>query len=274
MSTASVAIAVAPNGGRRTKADHPALPITVEDLARDARACREAGAAMIHAHIRDVQGRHLLDADTYRAAIAAIAREIGRGLVIQITSESVGRYAPEAQMAVVKAVRPEAVSLALRELAPDSASEPAFAEFLGWLRREHVVPQIILYSAAEAQRFADLTRRGVIPFERLPVLFVLGSYAGTRDSEPADLEAFLAPPLSIPAHWMVCAFGRHEADCLVTTAQRGGHARVGFENNLQQADARPAIDNASQVRALAARLQPAGFALQGADDLRAAWATN
>lgn len=228
---------------------------------------------MIHAHIRDPQGRHLLDADTYRAAIAAITREVGRELVIQITSESVGLYDPAAQMAVVKAVRPEAVSLALRELAPDPASEPAFAEFLGWLRREHVVPQIILYSAAEAQRFADLTRRGVIPFDRLPVLFVLGAYAGTRDSEPSDLEPFLAPPLPVPAHWMVCAFGRHEADCLVATAGRGGHSRVGFENNLLQPDGQPAIDNASQVRTLAARLQQDGFALQRADELRAAWAT-
>jgi len=50
-------------------------------------------------------------------------------LVLQITSESVGRYSPAEQMAVVQAVRPEAVSLALRELAPDAASERHLRNF-------------------------------------------------------------------------------------------------------------------------------------------------
>ena len=56
------AIAVAPNGGRRGKKDHPALPIGPEELASTAAACLEAGAAMIHAHVRDRDGGHLLDA--------------------------------------------------------------------------------------------------------------------------------------------------------------------------------------------------------------------
>ncbi len=111
-----MAIAVAPNGGRRTQADHPALPLTPAELARVAAECRDAGAAMIHTHVRDRDGDHLLDAEAYRAAIAAIRAEVGDDLVLQITSESLGRYRPEEQMAVVRATRPEAVSLALREL--------------------------------------------------------------------------------------------------------------------------------------------------------------
>lgn len=47
-----ISIAVAPNGGRRTKADHPAIPLTPEELALTARDCLDAGAAMIHVHVR------------------------------------------------------------------------------------------------------------------------------------------------------------------------------------------------------------------------------
>ena len=96
----AVAIAVAPNGGRRTKADHPQLPLTPSDLARAAAACRDAGAAMIHIHVRDAQGEHLLDADAYRAATAAIRATVGDGLVIQITSEALGKYSAEEQRAL------------------------------------------------------------------------------------------------------------------------------------------------------------------------------
>lgn len=63
-------IAVAPNGGGRTKQDHP-------ELARAACECLEAGASMIHVHIRNLDGTHLLDANAYRSAIAAIPRRGG-----------------------------------------------------------------------------------------------------------------------------------------------------------------------------------------------------
>ena len=112
------AIAVAPNGGRKVKADHPAVPLTPAELAVTAAQCLEAGAAMIHAHVRNADGSHLLDADAYRDAIAAIRSTVGDKLVMQITSEALGKYTPAEQRAVVQAVKPEAASLALRELVP------------------------------------------------------------------------------------------------------------------------------------------------------------
>ena len=120
-------LANAPNGATRTKADHPALPMSAAELARTAAEIAEAGAALIYVHVRDGEGRHLLDADAYRAATQAIRAEVGDRLVVQITSEAAGRYVAPEQMAVVRAVRPEAVSLALREIVADAASEAAAA---------------------------------------------------------------------------------------------------------------------------------------------------
>src|SRR3546814_7478658 len=95
------AIAVAPNGARRTRADPPRLPMTAAEIARDAAEAREAGAAMIHLHVRDGDGRHTLDAGLYRDATAAVRRAVGDGLVVQITTEAVGRYPPAEQMAEI-----------------------------------------------------------------------------------------------------------------------------------------------------------------------------
>ncbi|TIR32992.1 MAG: 3-keto-5-aminohexanoate cleavage protein [Mesorhizobium sp.] len=268
---APTAIAVAPNGGRRGKQDHPALPIGPQELARTAAACLEAGAAMIHAHVRDRDGGHLLDAHAYRETTKAIRDAVGERLIIQITSEAVGRYQPAEQMAVVRATRPEAVSLALRELVPNTAHETAFAQFLSWFKSERIAPQIILYAPEEASALAAMQQRGLVPFDDIPVLYVLGRYTPGQVSRPADLLPFLAHDRPRFAHWMVCAFGREETACVTAGALLGGHARVGFENNLTLADGTTAQDNAALVTATKGALTACGVRTAQANDLRAAW---
>jgi 3-keto-5-aminohexanoate cleavage enzyme len=263
-----VAIAVAPNGGRRTKADHPAIPLTASELAETAASCLDAGAAMIHVHVRNRDGGHLLDADAYREAIGSIRSKVGDRLVIQITSEALGIYSPAEQIAVIKEVKPEAVSLALRELVPEDTGEADFAKLLLWMKTENVFPQIILYEPEEATRLADMQRRGLIPWASIPVLFVLGRYTKGQTSQPADLLPFLAPDRPRFAHWSVCAFGRHEAACVTTGALLGGHVRVGFENNLQLSDGKTAVENAELVAVVAQTLTGLGRDLQDGPGLR------
>ncbi len=263
-----VTIAVAPNGGRKTKADHPELPITAEDLARAAAECLEAGAAMIHVHVRGPDGAHLLDADAYRAATAAICAAIGDRLMVQVTSESMGRYGPAAQMAVVVETNPEAVSLALRELAPEAADERPFAHFLAELKRKRVWPQFILYAPEEAARLMAMHKRGLIPFDAIAVLYVLGRFALLRTAAPSDLLPFLTPDAPRFAHWSVCAFGRREAACVTAGALLGGHVRVGFENNVALPGGERAANNAELVAVVARALDGLGFQTQTAAALR------
>ena len=269
--TNPVAIAVAPNGGRRTKSDHPALPMTPAELATTASGCAEAGASMIHLHVRDSQGGHLLDADAYRQVIAAVRAAVGDRLVIQITSEALGIYKPEEQMQVVRDVRPEAVSLALRELAPNETQEPSFGAFLEWLRKAGVVPQIILYSPEEALRLAALQKRGLVPFENLPVLYVLGRYTVAQTSRPSDLLPFLGADMPVFTHWMTCAFGRHETACVTAGALLGGHVRVGFENNLFLPNGVQASANRDLIAAARQAIGVCGLAIADADALRGSW---
>jgi len=261
-------IAIAPNGGRKTKADHPRLPTTIQELARAAAECLQVGAAMIHLHVRDRDGSHLLDAEAYRAAIAGVCGAVGDRLVVQIASDSLGRYGPAEQMAVVLKTNPEAVSLALRELAPEAKDERAFAEFLMNLKRMRVWPQFILYTPEEAVRLAAMQKRGVVPFDAVAVLFALGRYTLLRTAAPSDLLPFLAPEAPRFPHWTVCAFGRREAACVTAGALFGGHVRVGFENNLSLPSGERAESNAELVVAVAQALADLGFTGQTADGLR------
>jgi 3-keto-5-aminohexanoate cleavage enzyme len=263
-----VVVTVAPNGGRKTKADHPALPLTAEELARTAAESLERGASMIHLHVRDAEGRHCLDPEAYRATIAHICQEVGDKLVLQITSESLGHYSPAEQRAAVLKTNPEAVSLALRELAPDPSDEPDFGLFLGKLKTMRIWPQIILYTPAEAERLGAMLKQGLIPFDRLAVLYVLGRYSLTRTASARDLLPFLAPDMPRFASWSVAAYGRRETACVTAAALLGGHARVGFENNFSLPDGGRAGSNAELVGAAAGALEAVGLAPQTAEGLR------
>lgn len=248
-------LAVAPNGARKTKQDHPALPITPLELAETAAAARAAGAAMIHLHVRDGDEKHSLDAGAYGEAIAAVREKVGEDLVIQVTSEAVGIYSAEQQMAMVRAVVPEAVSLAIREIVPDTASEAEAGRFLAWLVEAGILPQYILYDAGDVARFAALRAAGVVPRTAASLLFVLGRYTPGQRSQPSDLLAFLAARAAAAGlcdlPWAVCAFGARETACAATAAALGGHARVGFENNLLLPSGDQAPDNAALVAAAA-----------------------
>lgn len=243
-------IMLAPNGARRTKADHPALPITISETVLAAKAGFEAGAGALHAHVRDDDGAHALDAGLYRELIAEMARAVP-DMPVQITTEAVGRYPPEEQRAVVEAVCPEGVSVALREMWPVEGPDAEASAFYHWAADEGIAVQHILYAPDQVARLARLVRDGHIPSSG-QLLFVLGQYDPPRNGTPDDLTEFIAAMdgLTEPADWAACAFGRRETDCLLAAIAQGGKARIGFENNLLGSDGKPALDNAARVRAL------------------------
>ena len=262
-----VIIMSAPNGARRGRRDHPALPVTPPEIAACAESVVEAGASVLHLHVRDADGRHTLDADVYRTAIAAVREQVGDSVIIQVTSEACGVYSRQQQMALVRELRPEAVSLALRELCPDATSEQDAAAFFAWLMANAVHPQYILYSPAEAARFEDFRRRGIIADEYPFVLFVLGRYSRELAGDPADLDLFCAA-LGERVEWSACCFGVRENDAMQRAMLHGGHVRVGFENNLQLPDGSPARDNAELVRLVAVDAAALRRPLASAHDVR------
>ena len=257
----------APNGARRDKKDHEALPISPGEMADCAQSIADAGASMLHLHVRDEAGRHSLDAERYRAAIGSVRDRVGDRLIIQVTTEACGMYTAAEQMAVVRELRPEAVSLALKELCPDAESETTAAKFFAWLDEHDVMPQYILYSADDVKRFTDLRQRGVIPDARPFVLLVLGRYSDSLTGDPGEIAGCIEG-LQQDVTWMVCCFGETEHDAVVAHDRRRGHARVGFENNLALPGGDIAPDNAALVRVAAKTGTDSGRRVADADDVR------
>lgn len=263
----AVMIAVAPNGARKTQLDHPQLPISPKELAYTAAACQDAGACMLHLHVRDEKLGHSLNTERYKDATQEIRRQIGDELIIQITTEAVGIYTREQQIQAVHEVRPEAVSLAIREISPAGVDEKVSAEFFSFLQRERIAPQYILYDKQDILHFNSLLEREIIPDENISVLLVLGRYTENQQSNAEDIRPLLAYLENIQ-HWSLCAFGASEAECMYKAMELGGHCRVGFENNLLLADATLAPDNAALVQSVSKSAAKLNRKIASADTAR------
>ncbi|WP_404970413.1 3-keto-5-aminohexanoate cleavage protein [Vibrio campbellii] len=266
---ARIAIIVAPNGARKTKQAHAQLPMNTEEMVAEAKASQTVGATMIHLHARDAKGRHSLELDDNLEIYHAVKAAVGDSMIVQLTTEAVGMYSPQQQMALVKAVKPEAASFALRELIPDEQSEEQGFVFFDWVAAQGILSQIILYDQADIERYFSLRERGVLPKHNQHALVVLGRYHEAQQSSPWDLRAlYLERFIEENVRCAVCAFGTREQDCLTHAMLLGLDVRVGFENNHLSSDGQLAKSNAEQVQRLKEVSELLGVPLHDAESFR------
>ena len=189
-------------------------------------------------------------------------------LFIQVTSEAAGRYDAEAQRAMIRALRPASVSVALREMIRAPEDRVAARNLYHWAAENEVDVQHIVYTPDELSWLLREMDAGIIPGTRHQLQFVLGSYASTAPPAPGTLDAYLASLAArrneMEFDWMICAFGPSETASLTEAALRGGKVRVGFENSLWNADGSVARNNAERVREVRAAIEAAR---RGASDL-------
>ncbi|MCL9782764.1 3-keto-5-aminohexanoate cleavage protein [Vibrio sp. S4M6] len=245
--SSKTAIIAAINGATKQKSDHPNLPITTEEIVQDVVECRDAGAVMVHVHARDNQGNHSLEVEDNLKLLAALQDELGDSVIMQLTTEAVGRYEPEQQKRLIKAVCPPAVSFALRELIPNNDDESSACEFFNWVAEQGILSQYILYDREDVKQYLRLCREKLLPRFGRHALLVLGRNRRPLSSHPSDLLPLLLDELIDKESWAACAFGKKEYQCLTTAMLLSGDIRVGFENNLLDPQGNLALSNASQV---------------------------
>lgn len=248
-------VMVAPNGARHTKADHPALPVTLAESIEAAKTCFAAGADGLHLHLRDKDGQHLLDHGLYREAVQELAQTIPK-MTVQITTEAVGIYKPTAQMEVALKSGAELVSASVRELTTGQNPKDTKA-FYQNAADQGIHIQHILYDLSDLLTLKSVLPKPLFAANNLQLLFVLGRYGAPDSSRPKMLDPYLHQMQqdNISPDWATCAFGTAETACLLYTHQKGGKIRVGFENSFWNDDKTLAKDNAERVRSVISALQ-------------------
>ena len=241
---------VAPNGARRIKKDHHAVPLTIKETVETAKACYSAGAGAIHLHVRDEQGNHVLDAGLYKEALNELESQVPN-MHIQVTTEAVGKYSPNDMRKLAYEVTPPGTSIGTAELIPSRKPEDEDIKLYKYLTEAGTKIQHILYKPEDIDLLIDLLNKSDIPIENSWCLFVIGHYTG-KISYPENISPFLKKmeDNQIKLDWSICAFGKEEIGCLEKAVSLGGKIRVGLENSLFMPNGEIAPDNQAKVAAV------------------------
>ena len=241
---------VAPNGARPMKKDHPAVPITIFETAETAKACFDAGADGIHFHMRDQKGQHILDSGLCKEALSELQKKVPR-MHLQVTTEAVGRYSPDAMRKLAYDVVPPGISIGIREMIPSRVPSAEDINLYKNLTEAGTKIQHICYEPKDIDLLSELLSLANIPTNGTWCMFVIGHYSGIV-SNPENIPPFLdkLKKHNINADWAVCAFAKEELSCLKMAIKLGGKIRVGFENSILMPDGKIAPNNESKVQAV------------------------
>ena len=235
-------------GSVPTKADNPAVPITVSEQIESAHAAVEAGAAIIHAHVRMNDGTPTSDPERFAALQDGLLRHCP-GVIIQFSTG--GRSGVGAERGGMLPLRPDMASLSVGSNNFPTRVYENPPELIDWLASEMIKYQI----TAEVEAF-DLShilqavarhQRGGL-YGRLYVQFVLG----VKNAMPVDRHVFdfyveTMARLAPDAPW--CAAGIGAGQILVNewAIAAGGHTRAGLEDNVRLDKHRLAPSNAALI---------------------------
>ena len=251
--TRPAVITVAITGSVPRKADNPGVPVTPAEQIESAHEAYEAGASLVHIHVRDAEENPASDPALF-AEVQLGIRKHCPGMIVQFSTGGRGRSA-EARGAALD-LGPDMASLATGSVNfPTMVYEnaPALIERLAGLMLEHEVkPEIEVFDLAMLYNAKALLERGLLEAP-LHVQFVLG-IPGALPARRKVLE-FLVGELAelLPgATWTAAGIGRHQLEVNHWALELGGHLRTGLEDNIRFDKTRLAASNAELVARAAA----------------------
>jgi len=245
-------ISVAITGSLPQKAQNPAVPITPAEQIEATHEAFEAGAALVHIHVRDDDGKPSSAPDRF-ARVQEGVRKHCPGMIVQFSTGGRGREL--AERGSMLHLAPDMASLATGSVNfPTSVYEnpPDFVEALAAKMLEAgIKPEVEVFDVAMLYNAAELVKAGLLQAPA-HVQFVLG----LKNALPArrELLEFLVSELAsvLPgATWTAAGTGRHQLTVNRWSLELGGHARTGLEDNLRFDNERLAKSNAELVARVA-----------------------
>jgi 3-keto-5-aminohexanoate cleavage enzyme len=228
--SAELIITAAIVGAEVTRAQTPHLPITAGELADEAARCRDAGAAVVHLHVRNPDGTPSQSSELFRAAIEAIRAKTD--VVIQTsTGGAVGMSIDERSGPL--ACKPEMATLncGTVNFGDDVFvnTRPEIRQLAKRIREAGSVAELECYEVGHIDEALALLREGHIS-NPMHFQFVLGIAGAVGARE--DVLRFLISQVPHGATWGVAAVGRHQRPMTELAMRLGGHVRVGLEDNI------------------------------------------
>ncbi|WP_035486057.1 BKACE family enzyme [Geminicoccus roseus] len=265
-----IIISVAITGSVPRKAHNPAVPITPSEQIESTHQAFEAGATLVHIHVRHDDETPASDPERFAQVQDGVRRHCP-GMIIQFSTGGRGR-APAERGSALK-LRPDMASLSTGSVNfPTIVYEnqpPLVTELAGTMKQFGVKPEIEIFDLSHLHGARRLADAGLMD-EQAHLQYVLG----VQNAMPAErhlLEILVEEGLRLfpQATWTAAGIGRHQRPVAGWAIELGGHVRTGLEDNIRVSSERLAGSNAELVSIAAGQIRAAGHRVATPQEARA-----
>ena len=242
-------ICVAITGSVPRKEDNPAVPISIAEQVESTHEAFEAGASIMHAHVRNADQTTTSDPEKF----ARLKEEVEKhcpGMIIQFSTG--GRSGAGAERGGMLPLRPDMASLTVGSNNFPTRVYENPPDLVDWLASEMVAydikPEIEAFDLSHIFQAVKLSQDGRLK-SPLYVQFVMG----VKNAMPVDRASFdffieTLNRLQPEAEWCAAGIGRFQLEVNDWCIRAGGHCRTGLEDNIRLDRDTLAPSNAALVR--------------------------
>lgn len=237
-------------GAEVSKENNPSIPYTVEEIGREAELAYNAGASIIHLHVREDDGSPTQSKERFRVCIEEVKKRCPTVIIMPSTGGAVGMTNEERLQPIYLEPSPEMATLdcgTMNWIGGDEIfvnTENMIINFAEEMNKRGIKYELECFDKGMVDTALRLHYKGYIK-DPMHFNFMFGIKGGINAS-PRDL-LFLVDSIPKNSTFCVGAVGRHEFPMITLSLIMGGHVRVGFEDNIYLSKGKLAESNGQLV---------------------------
>ena len=219
-------------GAEVTKEHNPAVPYTVEEIVREAKSAVDAGAAIVHLHVREDDGTPTQNKARFKVCIDAILKVCPDVILIPSTGGAVGMSAEERLQPTELPIEMATLDCGTCNFGDEvfENTMPMMRDFGKRMIENNIKPEYECFEMGHLDTIVHMAKKGEVPGAPMQFNFVLG-VPGCTSATVGNL-VWMANAIPAGSTWTATGIGRHEFSLAAAAIVMGGHVRVGFEDNL------------------------------------------
>src|SRR5574344_987150 len=257
-------------GAEVTKEQNPNVPYTVEEIVREAKSAVDAGAAIVHLHVREDDGTPTQSSKRFQECEDAIYKVCPNVILIPSTGGAVGMTPDERLQSTNTTPLPEMATLDCGtcnfgdEIFDNTM--PTMRAFCKRMLEKGIKPEYECFAMGHLDTILTMARKGEVPGAPMQFNFVLG-VPGCTPATVGNLN-WLVSNIPAGSTWTATGIGRHAFTLAAPTIMMGGNVRVGFEDNLNLERGVPAKSNGELVAKVVRIARELGRGIATSDEAR------
>ena len=219
-------------GAEVTKEQNPAVPYTVEEIVREAKSAVDAGAAIVHLHVREDDGTPTQSKARFKECIDAIYKVCPDVILIPSTGGAVGMTAEERLQPTELFPEMATLDCGTCNFGDDvfENTMPMMRDFGKRMLENNIKPEYECFEMGHLDTVLNIAKKGQVPGAPMQFNFVLG-VPGCTPATVSNL-CWLVNAIPAGSTWTATGIGRHAFTLSAPAIAMGGNVRVGFEDNL------------------------------------------